>query len=460
VTEGIAAGPTAPADSARTHPTLLWRLAPLAVALGSLALGLIALGHRSLSTDEAGSLAAADAPLSAVLSRIVHEHPAQAGDLLLTKLALAIGHDERSLRLPSVAAVAVAAGLIVVLGALLLGRVAGLVAGIAFAGNAAVVEASREARPYAVGMLGIVLATLLLVWALERGGGARWVAYALVAAALPLSHPLAASVLAAHGVALLTVKDRRELRAAGIALVTATAAAAVLLAWMAADRRGDPDGSATLDLGRLGHGLGHAGGWNPLLCLAAAAGLITLFAGRGPDRTWWRGALVAGLVAAPVAATLVAAVAVPVFPGALVLAAPGVALAAGAATLLLAGDVRLLRGAVAALALACVATNVVRLAAAPQEDWRALAAAVERVRRDDETVVVVPARSRAAFSYYAPDVQVIRFARNRGAWIAVVARTPSGAIAAARPVVETPRYALLRQFRYGERLRLQHWVRP
>jgi hypothetical protein len=27
-------------------------------------------------------------------------------------------------------------------------------------------------------------------------------------------------------------------------------------------------------------------------------------------------------------------------------------------------------------------------------------------------------------------------------------------------VVHTPRYALLRQFRYGEKLRLQHWVRP
>jgi hypothetical protein len=460
VTEGIAAGPTAPADSARTHPTLLWRLAPLAVALVSLAIGLVALGHRSLATDEAGSLGAADGPLRTVLSRIVHEHPAQAGDLLLTKLALAIGHDERSLRLPSAAAVAIAAGLIVVLGTLLLGRVAGLVTGVAFAGNAGVVEASREARPYALGLLGIVLATLLLVWALERGGGARWAPYAVVAAALPLTHPLAASVLAAHGAALLAMKDRRDLRAAGVALVTATAAAAVLLAWMAADRRNDPDGSGTLDLGRLGHGLGHAVGWNPVLALAAAAGLVALFAGRGTDRTWWRGALVAGLMVAPVAATLIAAVAVPVFPGALVLAAPGVALAAGAAALLLGEDARLLWGAVAVLALACVATNAVRLAAAPQEDWRALAAAVERVRRDDETVVVVPDRSRAVFSYYAPGVQVIRFARNRGAWVAVVADTPSGAIAAARPVVETPRYALLRQFRYGERLRLQHWVRP
>jgi hypothetical protein len=460
VTEGIAASPTASAADARTHPTLLWRLAPLAVAVGSLVLGLVGLGRRSLTTDEAASLATADGPLRTVISRIVHEHPAQAGDLLLTKLALALGHDERSLRMPSVVAVAVAAGLIVVLGNLLLGRVAGLVGGIAFAGNAGVVEASREARPYALGLLGIVLATALLVWAVERGGAGRWIPYALLAAALPLTHPLAASVLAAHGVAILTMRNRRDLRAAGIALVVATVAAAVLLGWMAAERHGDRDAAGTLDLARLGHGLGHAVGWNPVLAIAAAAGLVALFIRCGTDGAWWRGALVSGLVIAPVAATVLAALVVPVFPGALVLAAPGAALAAGAAVLLLAGDVRLLWGAVAVLGASCVAANSVRLASAPQEDWRALAAAVERVRQDDETVVVVPDRSRAVFSYYAPDVQVIRFARNRGAWVAVVADTPTGAIAAARPAVRTPRYALLRQFRYGDRLRLQHWVRP
>ena len=55
---------------------------------------------------------------------------------------------------------------------------------------------------------------------------------------------------------------------------------------------------------------------------------------------------------------------------------------------------------------------------------------------------------------------MIRYARGEGAWIAVVADTPGGAITAARPFVSTPRYALLRQFRYGDGLRLQHWVRP
>ena len=118
-------------------------------------------------------------------------------DFSSSSLHRTFGDSELALRLPFAIAVALAAGLLVVLGTLLLGRVPGLVAGLAFAANAGVVEASREARPYALGLLGIVLATLLFAIALERGGGWRWIPYAVVAAALPLTHPLAASVLAA-----------------------------------------------------------------------------------------------------------------------------------------------------------------------------------------------------------------------------------------------------------------------
>ena len=98
---------------------------------------------------------------------------------------------------------------------MLLERVGGLVAGLAFAVNAGVIEASREARPYALGLLGVVLATLLFVFALERGGGWRWIPYAVVAAVLPLTHPLAASVLAAHGAALIALRERPDLRRGG-----------------------------------------------------------------------------------------------------------------------------------------------------------------------------------------------------------------------------------------------------
>jgi len=461
VTEGTAAVSPAPvATGTRTPAALAWRLAPVAVGLGSLALGAVALGHRSLTTDEAASIAQARGPFGHVLSTVVHDDPGQAGSLLLLKLASTFGSDELTLRAPSAIAVALAAGLLVVLGTMLLGRVGGLVAGIALAANAGVVEASREARPYALGILGIVAATLLFTFALERGGGWRWAPYAIVAAVLPLTHPLAASVLAAHGVALVSLRDRPDLRRAGVALIAATAVAGLLLAWMAADRFDAPDGAGALDLERLGRGLAHPVGWNPVFVIAAIAGLIALFMGRITVPCPWCAVLVAGLIVAPVAATLLAAIALPVYVGALVLCAPGIALAAGATAALLATVRGLVVTGLGILLVVSAAALVVRLSAPADEDWRALAAAVKRVRGPRETVVVVPERSRDALAYYAPYLPVIRYARRDGAWVAVVADTPAAAAEAARPFVSTPRYALLRQFRYGDRLRLQHWVRP
>jgi mannosyltransferase len=420
----------------------------------------VALGHRSLSTNEAAAAAQAQRSLGSLISTIVHDDPGQAGHLLLLKLAATVRADEIALRAASAIAVAVAAGLLVVLGTILLGRLEGLVAGIALAANAGVVEASREARPYALGLLGIVIATLLFVVALERGGGWRWIPYGVAAAVLPLTHPLAASVLAAHGAALIVLRDRRDLRRAGSALLVGTIAAGLLLAWMAADRFDTRDGTGTLDLGRLGGGVTRAAGWNPVLLVAAVAGLVVLLGGRRSTGNRWRGVLVASLVAAPVVATLLAAVALPVFTGALVLCVPGLALAAGAAVPLLSPTRGLVWAGLAVLLVASTATIAVRLSASPEEDWRALASAVTRVLGTRETVVVVPERARPAFEYYAPSISIGRYARGDGAWVAVVAGTPAAAIAAARPSVPTPRYALLRQFRYGDELRLQHWVRP
>ena len=424
MTEGIT-GSTAPEE--RALSAVAWHLTPLFVALGSLALGAVALGSRSITSIEAASIARAGGSFGDLLTSI-EAAPAQAGHLVALHLALTVGDDELTLRAPSVLAAALAAGLIVVLGTMLLGRAGGLVAGIALAANAGVIVTSREARPYALGILGIVLATLLLVVALERGGGWLWVPYALAAAALPLLHPLAASVLAAHGAALIARRDRADLRTAGVALVSGTAVAAGLLAWMAADRF-DAAALGALDLESLGRGVAGAGGWNPVLAIAAVAGIVFLFRAAhtaSPER--WIGVLIAGLIGAPIVVTLIAAVALPVHAGALVLCAPGLALAVGAVAILLSPARGLAAAGVAVLLIASAATVSARLLRPVAEDWRALAAAVKSVRGPKETVVVLPEGSRAAFAYYAPYVATIRFARGDGAWIAVRARTPEAAV--------------------------------
>jgi mannosyltransferase len=242
VAEGIV-----PPRRAVAHGRVARLLAPLAVGLGTLGVGAVALWPlRSLSTDEAVAVTRARQPLGDLLHTIVHQEPAQAGFLLILKGAALAGTDERTMRAASVM-LALAAALTAVLGALLLGRVEGLVAGIALGANAGAVAASREAAPYALGLLGVVVATLLLVLALERGRAWWWALYGVACVALPLTHPLAASVLLAHAAALVAHREWRSSRlGVGIAAAGMTLAA-LIVAWAAADRLDAPDGTGGFD---------------------------------------------------------------------------------------------------------------------------------------------------------------------------------------------------------------------
>ncbi len=437
------------------------RLAPLAVGLGTVAVGAVALWpFRSLSTDEAVAVARARQPLGDLLRTIVHDEPAQAGFLLVLKGASLVGTDERTLRAASVVALALAAALTVVVGTHLLGQVEGTVAGVALGANAGAVAASREAEPYALGLLGIVVVTLLLVLALERRTAWLWVLYAIACVLLPFTHPLAASVLVAHAATIAMCREHVDARVRLAVAAAGMALAAVIVVWLAADRLDGPDGGSGSELADIAGGVLGGSGWSPVLVVAAAAGLAALVAGGPAQAPHWQTTLVAGLVAAPIAVAALAAVVLPVFPDpALVACAPGLALAAGAACRLL-FDTRAVSVAVAALVACSAIAFGFTLASQPAEDWRALAAAARRVRGPHESIVVLPERSRAAFAYYARYTRTSVYARGDGAWVAVAADDPASAIAVARRAVRTPRYALLRQFRYGDGLRLQHWVRP
>lgn len=440
-------------------PGVAWTLAPLLVGLGTLAVGVATLApFRSLSTDEAVALARAREPLRDLLHTIVHDEPAQAGHLLLLEAAALAGTDERTARAASLAALALAAALLVVLGTRLLGRVEGLVAGIALGASAGPLAVAREAAPYALGLLGIVVATLALVLALERDRGWWWVLYGVACVALPLTHPLAASVLLAHVAALATRRGPHRSRVGLATAAAGLALSAAIVAWLALDRSGTAGGSE--DLASFGRGLLAAIGWSPVLVAAAVAGLASIAAGRPTRVPLWKTSLVAGMVVSPALVAVVAGAFLAIFPDpALVACAPGLALAAGAACRLLPNRQTLWIGALAFAAVAAVTVGITVAAPAP-EDWHRLAAAAHRVRGSDESFVVLPPRSRAAFSYYAPTTRTTLYARGNGAWVAVAADSPAAAIAIGRRAVRTPRYALLRQFRYGSGLRLQHWVRP
>lgn len=447
-----AAGATARARGERAR-ALLFALALGPVA--ALALGLTLVGRRSLTVDEAAALEAAGRPLADV----VENDPAQAAYVALLSGVASLDGSEWAARLPSVAAAVVAAAATAWLGTRLLGRLGGAVSGLALALNAAVVAASREARPYALAVAAVALATALLTRAVDGGAG-WWALYALAALGLVLAHPLAASVLAAHAATVYACRRRVRLAYALPALGLVTAESALLLAAGALDRVDEADGTGGLQAGELGRGVLESAGGNPLLLGLAAAGVGLLALGWSHRDEQWAAVLLGGTILAPPAAVLAAGTVLPVYPEqALVLAAPGVAVAAARALLWIPVREGLVAG-VLVTGVISAGLTVDRVAGEPAEDWRSAARAVAIRYREGDTVVVVPPRARAAFARYAPEVPTVLRGRGRAVWIVVHADDGADATALARASIRTPRYALLAQARHGAEVIVQRWVRP
>ncbi|WP_231933609.1 glycosyltransferase family 39 protein [Micromonospora coxensis] len=179
----------------------------LVPTLATLAAGLVGIGHAQPWRDELASWSAATRSLPD-LFRLTGTVDAATGPyyLLLHGWVRLAGDSPAALRLPSALAMAAAAGLTAVLGRRLFGARAGLLAGLLLAVLPGTSRYAQEARPYALATLFAVLATLLLVRALDRPGRARWAGYAAAVAALGLTHLLALTLLAAHAVVVLAAR--------------------------------------------------------------------------------------------------------------------------------------------------------------------------------------------------------------------------------------------------------------
>ncbi|MGH2636353.1 MAG: glycosyltransferase family 39 protein [Actinomycetota bacterium] len=117
------------------------------------------------------------------------------------------GASEWVLRIPSLLAMALASVALARLGTRLFDRETGLLAAIVFAISAPGAYAATDARPYALGLLALVVATLLLVRWLDTRN--RWAAagFAVAAALVVYVHYLLAAALVAHVV--YAVRRRR-----------------------------------------------------------------------------------------------------------------------------------------------------------------------------------------------------------------------------------------------------------
>ncbi len=426
----------------------------------ALVVGLAALGRRSLDTDEASTVVAARGSFSDVVEHALSHDPARAGYIALLHPIVAWNDGELLVRAPSVVAAVIAAIAAYRLGRRLAGRYAGAAASLVLASSLGAVLLSRTVGPLAIALAAMLLSSALFARAVDRGNVAWWAVYAVSAALLPLTHPIAASALAAQIAAVVVARREVELRFAVPAVAIATLESLFFLTAAVVDRADATDGAGPLTLHDIGLGVGRALGWSPVVAALALWGVIVLVRrSRASGTGLWQPVLVAGLALMPLVSVLVAGLALPVYPRtALSVAAGGVALAAGIGLVSI-SDRGLRLASAAAVAVVAVAALATAAAEGPKEDWRAAARLVREKTSAHDTVVVIPERSRAAFAYYAPEVPPSLVGRGQGVTV-VVAGDPAVAVARARPVVSPPRYALLSQQEAGSALVVQRWVRP
>ncbi len=308
----------------------------------TLAVAVTGVSRAQLWRDELATWSAATRPVGDLV-RLAGTIDAATGPyyLLMHGWIALFGDSTTALRLPSVLAMAAAAGLTARLGERLVDARVGLLAGLLFAVLPGTSRYAQEARPYALATVLAVLATLLLVEALRRPSWARWAGYAAAVAGLGLTHLIALTLLAAHAVAVLLVQWRTpaaagrggERRAGRHVLwrwLVALLPAVLLVSPLVLAARGQRsrqldwvDPARLADLAALPGGVAQSG---------AVGGLLLGLAALGAGRLGRRALLPAACVLLPVLLVFAAGLVVPLWvPRYLVFTVPFGCLLAGAA---------------------------------------------------------------------------------------------------------------------------------
>lgn len=180
------------------------------------ALGLFEVGTPQLWRDEFATWSAATRTLPQLWA-MLHHIDAVLGVYYfgLHFWIIVFGASPTSMRLPSVIAMTIAAGLVGLIGRRLAGNTAGLAGGLVFALIPSVSRYAQEARPYAFATLFATLATLMFLRAMERPSWTRWALYTVALAAAGTANLIALCIVAAHLAILLWDFLQRTVRAGG-----------------------------------------------------------------------------------------------------------------------------------------------------------------------------------------------------------------------------------------------------
>ena len=203
-TNGVGLETTAAARVAVGHDA---RSAWLSLLPASVTAVVVAVGLTvpSYWRDEAATVAAVQRPLGALV-RMLGNVDAVHGTyyLLIWPIAQLFGTGEVALRIPSLLAMAVAAGLITAIGRRLASPAVGLFSGLIFAVSPTVSEYGQMARSYAILTMAAALASYALVRVLEQDRSrARWLWYAVSLTVLGALNIFALLLIPAHGITML-----------------------------------------------------------------------------------------------------------------------------------------------------------------------------------------------------------------------------------------------------------------
>jgi len=208
------------------HRRGLGAVCAIVVALVTAVITSYHMGSRQLWQDEYSTWYASTLKPSDFARLISHVDLSVAPYYLFMHPWIAIfGDSPAALRAPSLLATSVAAGLIVLLGQRLFDLGTGILAGLLFAAIPTVSRYAQEARPYAFATLLAVLATLLLVRAIESPTWPNWLRYGAVMVALGYTHVIAITLALPHFLAVRSAVKRHDVLrlwrwlAAGVAII-------------------------------------------------------------------------------------------------------------------------------------------------------------------------------------------------------------------------------------------------
>ncbi len=268
-----------------------WLVAVIPV-LAELIVGGYHLGVPSLWRDEAATISGSRRPIGAILTLTLHQDAVHGLYYLLIHVVIGIGGSSATvLRLPSLIAMGLAAGLTAILArrlatdsALPSPAAVGLIAGLALVMVPITTRYAQEARPYALTTLFAVLASYLFVRAAARPAWPWWLGYAAALTLTGLFNLFAVLLVLAHGLSLLVAHAERRVLWRWLIACAATAILLAPLAVLSTGQSSQLNWVTRPDLGTVAALMRDFAGSTAAIILVAVLALLGCAAGPGLRR--------------------------------------------------------------------------------------------------------------------------------------------------------------------------------